>query len=407
MEAEVLDHYLRFVFYLSGAPVYLYRGRQVLYVHSREYMSEDLNPDRIAVWAHTQFHPDTLLDGGEQIGYRVSSELVAVGEVRENGGDLRVILGPVLLGDLTETALQKMLLSCDIPAGELQRLARHLRETPRITLDTFLWFLSAINITMNREIWNLREGMLAGLSMEQEMENAAGFSERNAFARSSPQLAHAYELQLMDYLEQGDTDGLMKWWNNACTVSQGKAELVNDSFSLRRWTQFVSAAALASRTAIRAGLSPETAYPLYDYYIDQAEWQKNPAMLEKLTTRMLQDFCERVKQIRKQKTGNALVNRAVTRITDHIDCPPRVSALTEELGVTPEYLSASFRKAMGMTISAFIKVKRIERAQRLLRYSDRSLSEIAAYLSFSSQSHFQNTFRDVTGMTPQEYRDGK
>ena len=407
MKAEVLDHYLRFVFYVSGAPVHLYRGSRVLFVHARDFGSEALDPERIAVWAPTGFHPDTLLEPGEHIGYRVSSELIAVGEVREKSGDLRVILGPVLLGELTEAALQRMLLEYDIPAGELQRLARHLRGTPRMTLDTFLWFLSAINITVNREIWNLREGMLDGLSAEREMDNAALFSERNEGLRSSPRLAYEYEQQLLGYLEQGDTDGLMAWWNNAAGVAGGTEEAVSDGFTRRVRTRFVSAAALFSRTAIRAGLSPETAFPLCDYYIDLAARRKNPAMLEKLTTQMLRDFCERVRQVRGRKTGSALVNGAVARITDRIDRPPRVGELAEELGVTPEYLSACFKKTMGVTVSAFIREQRIERAKRLLRYSDRSLSDIAAYLSFSSQSHFQNTFRAVTGMTPREYRDGK
>lgn len=403
MDAEVLDHYLRFIFYLSRAPVYLYRGDRVLYVHSREYGSEDVAPERIAAWENTPFHPGTILEGEEHIGYRMSSELVAVGEVREKEGDLRVILGPVLLGSLTESALQRMLMSLDIPAGELQRLARHLRGTPAMTMDTFLWILSAINITMNREIWNLREGMLDGLSMEREQENAADFAGRNGFRETSPQLAYDYESRLMDNLEHGDTQGLMAWWNNAYGASDG----AGGSFPLRRMTRFVSAAVLASRAAVRAGVSPGTALPLCDYYIDQAERQKNPAVTERLTTQMLLDFCERVEQVRSRKTGNALVNRAVSRIREQIDCPPRVRTLAEEMHVTPEYLSACFKKAMGMTITEFVKRGRIERAQRLLRYSDRSLSEIAAYLSFSSQSHFQNTFREVTGMTPQAYRDGK
>ena len=48
----------------------------------------------------------------------------------------------------------------------------------------------------------------------------------------------------------------------------------------------------------------------------------------------------------------------------------------------------------------YINKKKIEEAQRLLRFSDKSLIAISNYLSFSSQSHFQNTFKKVTGTTP-------
>ena len=44
-------------------------------------------------------------------------------------------------------------------------------------------------------------------------------------------------------------------------------------------------------------------------------------------------------------------------------------------------------------------------AKNLLQYSDYPIIEIANRLSFSSQSHFIQQFREVTGMTPGKYRD--
>ena len=50
------------------------------------------------------------------------------------------------------------------------------------------------------------------------------------------------------------------------------------------------------------------------------------------------------------------------------------------------------------------KLKVREEAERLLRFSDKPLIAIASYLSFSSQSHFQNTFKKITGTTPTQYQ---
>ena len=44
-------------------------------------------------------------------------------------------------------------------------------------------------------------------------------------------------------------------------------------------------------------------------------------------------------------------------------------------------------------------------AKNLLQYSEYSMIDIANRLSFSSQSHFIQQFREVTGMTPKKYRD--
>ena len=47
---------------------------------------------------------------------------------------------------------------------------------------------------------------------------------------------------------------------------------------------------------------------------------------------------------------------------------------------------------------------KLEEAKSLLVFSDKSLSDISAYLCFSSQSYFNNVFKQKFRMTPKEYR---
>ena len=56
-------------------------------------------------------------------------------------------------------------------------------------------------------------------------------------------------------------------------------------------------------------------------------------------------------------------------------------------------------------MSAYIREQKMNIAKNLLRFSDYSLIEIANRLSFSSQSHFIQQFRETVGMTPKKYRD--
>ena len=58
-----------------------------------------------------------------------------------------------------------------------------------------------------------------------------------------------------------------------------------------------------------------------------------------------------------------------------------------------------------LNITDFIIKSKIRDAKRLLRYSNRSLSEISTHLCFSSQAYFQTVFKKSTGMTPNEYRN--
>lgn len=49
--------------------------------------------------------------------------------------------------------------------------------------------------------------------------------------------------------------------------------------------------------------------------------------------------------------------------------------------------------------------EKTEEAKRLLRYSDKSLTAIGAYLGFSSPGHFSRVFKKYAGVSPREYRE--
>ena len=73
--------------------------------------------------------------------------------------------------------------------------------------------------------------------------------------------------------------------------------------------------------------------------------------------------------------------------------------------MSASYLSRLFKKETGDSVSTYIRGQKIEIAKNLLKYSDYSLIDIANRLSFSSQSHFIQQFRDIVGMTPKKFRD--
>lgn len=82
-----------------------------------------------------------------------------------------------------------------------------------------------------------------------------------------------------------------------------------------------------------------------------------------------------------------------------------VEQLASEFGISTSYLSRLFKKEVGVSVSTYVKNKKIEVAKDLLKFSDYSMIEIANHLSFSSQSHFIQQFKEVVGITPKKYRD--
>lgn len=71
---------------------------------------------------------------------------------------------------------------------------------------------------------------------------------------------------------------------------------------------------------------------------------------------------------------------------------------------TPSYISKQFHRETGQTIKSFINQKKIENAKYLLANTRRSIQEIAENSGFNNTSHFNRLFKQMTDMTPLQYR---
>ena len=91
-------------------------------------------------------------------------------------------------------------------------------------------------------------------------------------------------------------------------------------------------------------------------------------------------------------------------IYDNLHTKITLDKLAETVNLSPAYLSRLFHKEVGMTISEYIMMKRIQAAENMLKFSEYSSLEISNYLCFSSESHFIHLFKKHTGETPKNYR---
>jgi transcriptional regulator GlxA family with amidase domain len=62
-----------------------------------------------------------------------------------------------------------------------------------------------------------------------------------------------------------------------------------------------------------------------------------------------------------------------------------------------------FKKEIGVTFITYVNRLRISKAINLLK-EDMSMNEIAVTCGFTSQSHFCRVFKNITGISPREYK---
>lgn len=80
--------------------------------------------------------------------------------------------------------------------------------------------------------------------------------------------------------------------------------------------------------------------------------------------------------------------------------PPSIQEMAVSVGMNQRKLMAGFKQLNGMTIYAFVKHIRMEKAVELLRENVWSIREVAQAVGYHGDGHFQKAFRDVYGVTP-------
>ena len=103
----------------------------------------------------------------------------------------------------------------------------------------------------------------------------------------------------------------------------------------------------------------------------------------------------------------ASLPQTLTTIKAYIDDNFREISSANEVAVhffySREYVSRLFRKHFNTTVSEYIKARRISYCQSLLEQGY-AISEVCYQSGFENMSTFIRSFRNISGMTPSEYR---
>jgi transcriptional regulator GlxA family with amidase domain len=84
----------------------------------------------------------------------------------------------------------------------------------------------------------------------------------------------------------------------------------------------------------------------------------------------------------------------------------RACELAARMGRTPVQLGREFQASVGCGVKHYFRVRQLERAEELLRSTERGTADIAVDAGFGTARSFYRAFRQSTGMSPTEYRKG-
>lgn len=164
--------------------------------------------------------------------------------------------------------------------------------------------------------------------------------------------------------------------------------------------KLVSLITLLTRATIQKGASVESAFSLSDHYLQKIKqfYQIKEASI--LILEAIKSFYHLIEQTGDPHSYH--IYQCIHYIDTHLYDKLSLKTLTLHTGLSSSYLSALFKKEMGESIVTYIQRKKIEEAERLLLFTNKSYSEISSLLNFNSQSNFIQIFKKFKHMTPRQ-----
>lgn len=216
-------------------------------------------------------------------------------------------------------------------------------------------------------------------------------------------LTHQYELEYLMAIEEGNVDYFREPHNAQPNAAAKVGKLAADNEKQMEY-MCLSAIVLISRAAMRGGLNPSSAYSLSELYMQKLAKCKNTLEVLKLYQAVRMDFVNRVREVKQSKRNRSHVERCKDYIAQRVHYPIQIKEIASMVGVNHSYLSRLFSQQEGMTIVQYSIKARLRAAANMLKYSEASISEIADYFCFASQSKFGSQFKKEYGITPHKYR---
>lgn len=162
-------------------------------------------------------------------------------------------------------------------------------------------------------------------------------------------------------------------------------------------------------TLLRKAVQSGAVHPLHidnlsRQFAIQIESASSCSQLDALSSTMIRKYCMLVKNF-SRKSYSSLVRTCMNYIDFYYTEDLSLTSLAELCSLSSSYLSASFKKETGMTLTDYINNTRISQSLILLNTTSLSIQEIASRCGFSDSNYYTRTFKRLQGISPKGYRE--
>jgi len=207
------------------------------------------------------------------------------------------------------------------------------------------------------------------------------------------------EDQLMNFTKSGDSEGAGK------TIDRLFDHLCSDRSIPVDYIQSicVELVCITSRTIQDLGENIDHIAGNRSGIIETVYKAENAIELKNYIHSIFVKITDYLSQKYSQKNSR-VINKIKEMIEQRYQEDISVAKISEEVFLTPNYISMIFKKEMNETISEYITKIRMEKAKTLLKTTDLRILEVAEKVGYEDPHYFTKVFKKYTGVLPQKYR---
>lgn len=160
---------------------------------------------------------------------------------------------------------------------------------------------------------------------------------------------------------------------------------------------------LMRKAAEKGGVHPVYLDSVSSTFANKIEQQDAVESALTLIPEMFRSYCRIVRK-HSMKDYSPLTQRAITFIDTDLAADLSLRTISQALNISSSYLSTSFKKETGQTITDYINRRRISHAKHLLRSTALQVQTVAQQCGILDVHYFSKVFKRIVGITPKQYR---
>lgn len=209
------------------------------------------------------------------------------------------------------------------------------------------------------------------------------------------------ERELMDALCNGNEAVLLDAISNLQSIAIPNL-LSEEIYDLKACS--VMFETLLRKSAEIAGVSPILFDPYSKRHIQMTEQITSKTEMNALLMQFIRDYYLLIHQ-HSLKQYSLLTQKTISLIDQDITADLSLSVLSERLNSNAKYLSALFKKEVGITLTDYVNGQRIELAKRLLLFTNFPIKVVSHKCGIPDVPYFSRLFKKWVGCTPKFFRD--